>query len=44
MTVAGTGNNSAFWWDFLQKYIAKNYKMGVVIDEWSKRLPASASR
>jgi prepilin-type N-terminal cleavage/methylation domain-containing protein/prepilin-type processing-associated H-X9-DG protein len=29
ITTPGTGNNAAFWWDFLQKYIAKNFKMGV---------------
>jgi prepilin-type N-terminal cleavage/methylation domain-containing protein/prepilin-type processing-associated H-X9-DG protein len=29
ITVPGTGNNSAFWWDFLHKYIAKNFKLGV---------------
>jgi prepilin-type N-terminal cleavage/methylation domain-containing protein/prepilin-type processing-associated H-X9-DG protein len=29
ITTPGTGNNAAFWWDFLQRYIAKNFKMGV---------------
>jgi prepilin-type N-terminal cleavage/methylation domain-containing protein/prepilin-type processing-associated H-X9-DG protein len=29
ITTPGTGNNAAFWWDFLQRYIAKNFKLGV---------------